>query len=103
MLGILVHDIGSKQIDIDGNCWEKDKRDPTLTRMRDIETGFVFTIEPGLYFIGMLLEPQRESESSRHFNWPVIERMLPLGGIRVEDNIHIANDGVRNLTRPYLP
>ncbi len=103
MLGILVHDIGSKQIDIDGNCWEKDKRDPTLTRMRDIETGFVFTIEPGLYFIGMLLEPQREAESSRHFNWPLIERMLPLGGIRVEDNIHIANDGVRNLTRPYLP
>lgn len=103
MLGILVHDIGSKQIDIDGTCWEKDEKDPTRTRMRTIEPGFVFTIEPGLYFIGMLLEPQREAESKQHFNWPLIDRMLPLGGIRVEDNIHISGNGVRNLTRPYLP
>jgi len=103
MLGILVHDIGSKQIDINGACWEKDKKDPTRTRMRTIEPGFVFTIEPGLYFIRMLLEPQREAESSRHFNWPLIDRMLPLGGIRVEDNIHVSDHGVRNLTRPHLP
>lgn len=103
MLGILVHDIGSKQIDIDGTCWEKDEHDPTRTRMRTIEPGFVFTIEPGLYFIEMLLKPQREAESSRHFNWSLIDRMLPLGGIRVEDNIHVSENGVRNLTRPYLP
>lgn len=103
MLGILVHDIGSKQIDIDGTCWEKDEDNPTRTRMRTIEPGFVFTIEPGLYFINMLLEPHRSEESSRYFNWALIDRLLPFGGIRVEDNIHVSEKGARNLTRPYLP
>jgi Xaa-Pro dipeptidase len=28
-----------------------------------------------------------------------LERLLPFGGIRVEDNVEVLNDGARNLTR----
>lgn len=103
MLGIQVHDAGSKQLDLEGAMWEKDKQHPTRTVMRSVEPGHVFTVEPGLYFIEMLLDPQREGENRGFFNWRLIDQMIPHGGIRIEDNIHVTNDGADNLTRPHLP
>ena len=70
---------------------------------RTIEAGQVFTIEPGFYFIPMLLAPYREGADSSHFDWPTIDRLGRFGGIRVEDNIHVTNNGPENLTRAVLP
>ena len=103
MLGIHVHDVGSKQLDLAGTFYEKDKKQPTRTVMRPIEAGHLFTVEPGLYFIEMLLNPHRQGPHKNSFNWQLIDRLTPLGGIRVEDNIHVGDDGVRNITRQYLP
>jgi Xaa-Pro dipeptidase len=57
----------------------------------------VFTIEPGIYFIPMLLAPHRGAPG---FNWELIDRLTPCGGIRIEDDIHVEATGNRNLTRP---
>lgn len=68
-----------------------------------MEAGQVFTIEPGIYFVEMLLEPFRANGGARDFNWPLIDQLAPFGGIRVEDNVLVTNTGHRNLTREHLP
>ena len=55
----------------------------------------VLTIEPGLYFIPSLL---RTLQNSKSLDWKLIERLVPFGGIRVEDNIRINDTGNENLT-----
>jgi Xaa-Pro dipeptidase len=62
----------------------------------------VFTIEPGLYFIPMLLERLRQSSVANMVDWLLVDQLTPLGGIRIEDNIWIKADGVHNLTRRPL-
>ncbi len=103
MLGIFVHDVGGKQIDRQGTMAKDDEKHPTLRTLRKVEPGFVFTVEPGLYFIDFLLKPWREGEHRGKINWSLVDRLLPFGGIRIEDNIVVTRDGIKNLTRPYLP
>lgn len=102
-LGIFVHDVGAQQKDPEGNPLEPDPNYPKLRTSRAIEPGNYYTIEPGLYFIDMLLRPERDGKNKAHFNWELIDQLLPLGGIRIEDNILVTEDGPKNLTRQYLP
>lgn len=102
-LGIFVHDVGAQQKDPEGNPVDPDPKYPKLRTSRQIEPGNYYTIEPGLYFIDMLLGPEREGDNKGHFNWPLIDELLPLGGIRIEDNIMVTADGPENYTRRYLP
>lgn len=103
MLGIFVHDVAGRQVDREGTIGANDPRFPKLRTLRPLEVGTTVTIEPGLYFIKMLLEPYRQGEFSKLFNWTLIERLMPCGGIRIEDNIIILKDQVRNVTREFLP
>ena len=57
------------------------------------------TIEPGLYFMPVLLDPERNSAKGKQLNWPLIDGLIPYGGIRVEDDVLVTADGPRNLTR----
>jgi Xaa-Pro dipeptidase len=67
-----------------------------------LEENQVFTVEPGIYFIEMLLGPHRDGPDAECFDWQVIERLKPCGGMRIEDNVVVTADGHRNLTRKYL-
>ncbi len=102
-LGIFVHDVAGRQIDRSGTLGEPDPRFPRLRNLRPLEPGNYVTIEPGVYFIKMLLDPFRGSEHSSQFNWGLIDRLMPCGGIRIEDDILILQEGVRNITREFLP
>ncbi|MGH9324853.1 MAG: M24 family metallopeptidase, partial [Vicinamibacteria bacterium] len=75
---------------------------PYLRNTRTVEPSHVFTIEPGLYFIEMLLRPFRQGDDRARFNWKLIDDLSPLGGIRIEDNVVVTPEGHRNLTRAYL-
>lgn len=102
-LGIQVHDVAGKQGGPDGTLAPPPVQHPTLRTTRTIDVGQVFTVEPGLYFIPMLLRPFRENEHKAKFHWTLIDELTPCGGIRIEDNLLVTASGHRNLTRPHLP
>ena len=59
----------------------------------------MFTIEPGLYFIPILLAKLRQGPHQASVNWALVEQLLPCGGIRIEDNIATLDGAAVNLTR----
>jgi Xaa-Pro dipeptidase len=101
-LGIMVHDVGGRQADPSGTPAPPPPEHPYLRNTRTIEPGHVFTIEPGLYFIPMLLRAFRSGPAAKDFDWDTIDALTPLGGIRVEDNVVVTPAGPRNLTRERL-
>lgn len=102
-LGIQVHDVAGRQATPSGGTAPPPADHPYLRTTRTIEERMLFTIEPGLYFIDMLLKPMRSSPLARHVRWDLVDRLMPCGGIRIEDNLLVTAHGHRNLTRPHLP
>jgi Xaa-Pro dipeptidase len=102
-LGIQVHDVAGRQADPSGAPAPPPKEHPYLRNTRTIEPGHVFTIEPGIYFIPMLLRPFRSGPAAAAFDWAAIDAMTALGGVRIEDNVVVTASGPRNLTREHLP
>ena len=102
-LGIMVHDVAGRLSSPEGATQPPPPQHPTLRTTRILEPGHVLTVEPGLYFIPMLLRPFREGEHASCFDWKLIDELIPLGGMRIEDNVLVTPAGNRNLTREYLP
>lgn len=98
-LGLQVHDVGGHQLDSTGTSTERPEDDPHLRLTRGLAENEVITVEPGLYFINMLLEPLKASAHAGLVNWSRVEALKPFGGIRIEDNVRVLADGVENLTR----
>ena len=101
-LGIQVHDVAGRQKAPEGGTKPPPAQHPYLRTTRTIAEDQVFTIEPGIYFIEMLLKPLRASEKASLVDWKLVERLTPCGGARIEDNVVVTKDGHRNLTRPYV-
>ena len=98
-LGLQTHDVGGWLGSSSEFTNNPPKRFPTLRLTRDVEARQVFTIEPGIYFIPMLLENLRKGNHANLVNWKRVEQFIPFGGIRIEDNILVTNEGFENLTR----
>jgi Xaa-Pro dipeptidase len=62
-------------------------------------------VEPGLYFIPMLLEPLRtgEADGGDAVDWSAVDALLPFGGIRIEDDVLVTAEGREDLSRPFVP
>ena len=99
LLGIQVHDVGGHQRNASGGRIEPPAHSPALRTTRVLSEDMVFTVEPGLYFIPMLLDPLRTGYAREALNWPLIDELIPSGGIRIEDNIRVTATGAENLTR----
>ena len=102
LLGLQVHDAGGRLEAPGGAERGPPAEHPFLRLTRTLEPGFVVTIEPGLYFIPALLEDLRQGTAGESVNWGCVARWLPYGGIRVEDDVLVTENGSRNLTRAAL-
>ena len=91
-LGVQVHDVAGKPTPPPEDA-------PFLRLTRRLEPGMVVTIEPGLYFIPSLMDPLLDGELGQYLNRELISRLRGCGGIRVEDNVVVTENGSRNLTR----
>lgn len=101
LIGLQTHDVGG-HLNPDGTALPPPDEAPALRLTRRLEANFVVTIEPGIYFIPMLLEQLRATTEARHVDWATVAQMQPYGGIRIEDDIRVTGDGHENLTRPAL-
>ncbi len=97
LIGLQTHDVGGQQANVSGTPAPPSERFPALRLTRPLETDSVFTIEPGIYFIPLLLDELRAT--SAPINWTLVDALLPCGGIRIEDNIWLTDAGAVNLTR----
>jgi Xaa-Pro dipeptidase len=100
LLGLQVHDVAGLAADASGTR-EIPRPDghPFLRLTRTLEPGFVVTVEPGIYFIDLLLEAARADGRGRHIDWSAVERLKPFGGIRIEDDVACTGGDPENLTR----
>lgn len=102
-LGIQVHDVGGRQATPEGGTNPPPEGHPYLRNTRTLEPGHYVTIEPGIYFIPMLLEPLKAKPEGAKVNWQLVEELSPYGGARIEDNVLCTTTGGRDLSRPLLP
>jgi Xaa-Pro dipeptidase len=100
LLGLQVHDVAGLAADAQGSREiPRPEGHPFLRLTRTLEPGFVVTVEPGIYFIDLLLEAARADGRGRHVDWNAVERLRPFGGIRIEDDVLCTAGAPENLTR----
>ena len=109
MMGMDVHDMeGLGQI----NVGFDDETRPNLEQFgtnclrmgRKLEKGFVVTDEPGIYFIPHLIDLWRKEGHCKEFiNFDLLETYKDFGGIRIEDDLLITDDGCRFLGSKRIP
>jgi Xaa-Pro dipeptidase len=74
-----------------------------LRLSRPLESGFVLTVEPGIYFIPALIDRwQQEFRHKEFINYDKIAAFRGFGGIRIEDDVLVTSTGVRVLG-PGIP
>ena len=77
----------------------------SLRMARKLQPGHVITDEPGIYFIPALIDQwKREGTDGGRVNYALLEKeYLDFGGIRLEDDVLVTEDGARRLGSLRLP
>ena len=109
MMGMDVHDMeGFDQINVG---FDEEVR-PNLEQFgtnclrlgRRLQKGFVVTDEPGIYFIPALIDDWKAGGHCKEFiNFDKLETYKDFGGIRIEDDLLITDDGCRFLGKDRIP
>lgn len=105
MLGMDVHDmegLGQIHVGYDNEIQPSNQFGTAYLRLgRRLQTGFVLTNEPGIYFIPELIDMWKaENKFQQFLNYDKIEEYRNFGGIRIEDDILVTADGCRVLGKP---
>ena len=98
-LGLQTHDVAGLIADADGTPIPRPDGHPFLRLTRTLEPGNVLTVEPGLYFVGTLLDKWKAVGGASTVNWQKVEELSPFGGIRIEDNVVVTDAEPVNLSR----
>jgi Xaa-Pro aminopeptidase len=65
---------------------------------KELEAGFVITVEPGLYFIPELIDRWKaEKKCSDFIDYDIVEKFRDFGGVRIEDDVLVTENGHRVL------
>ena len=97
LLGLNTHDAGGYLSFTPARSKEIGLR--SLRTARYLEKNMILSDEPGIYFIPYLLEKAFNDEKiSKYFVKDKLKQYYDFGGVRIEDNILITEDGCVNLT-----
>ncbi|WET50194.1 aminopeptidase P family protein [Chryseobacterium indologenes] len=103
MMGLDVHDMEDLGEQYIGYTEEEPKDTQTfglksLRLGKALESGYVVTVEPGIYMIPELIDIwQAESKNAEFINYDKVNEYRNFGGVRVEDDFLITDDGYRLL------
>lgn len=105
MMGLDVHDmenLGENYVGYDEETKRINQFGTGYLRLgRKLQTGFVITVEPGIYFIPALIELWRKDKKFAQFiNYEMLKEYKGFGGIRIEDDILVTKDGSKVLGKP---
>jgi Xaa-Pro aminopeptidase len=105
MMGLDVHDmedLGEKFVGYGDEYKRSEQFGLASLRMaRRLEPGFVMTVEPGIYFIPPLIEKwEAEKQFAEFINYEKVRTYLDFGGIRIEDDVLVTEDGYHVLGVP---
>ncbi|MBP8239832.1 MAG: aminopeptidase P family protein [Saprospiraceae bacterium] len=104
MIGLDVHDmedLGEQYVGY-GDMQRSTQFGTKYLRLaRALEPGFVFTVEPGIYFIPELFDLwHSQGKFSEFVHYEKLDEYRQFGGIRIEDNVLITDTGYRVLGPP---
>lgn len=107
MLGLDAHDmeaLGEDFVGYDDDVARSEQFGLNALRLgRRLERGFTLTVEPGIYFNRALIEKWRsEKRADAFINYDKLAAFDGFGGIRIEDDILVTDDGARVLG-PTIP
>lgn len=107
MMGLDVHDMENLGEEYVGYTAElKKSKDFGLKSLRlgkALEPGFVVTVEPGLYFIPVLIDSwSAENKHAEFINYDQVKQFRDFGGIRIEDDYLVTTTGSRLLGPPLI-
>lgn len=105
MMGIDVHDmenIGEEYIGYTDTLKKSTEFGLKSLRLaKELEAGFVLTVEPGIYFIPELIDQwQAEKKYSSFINYDKVQEYRNFGGIRIEEDFLITKESYRLLGKP---
>jgi len=105
MMGLDVHDmedLGEQYVGYTDQIRKSSQFGLKSLRLgRELEEGFIITVEPGLYFIPQLMDSWQGKGLFKDFiNYDKLKQFRNFGGIRIEDDFEITNNGSRLLGEP---
>lgn len=108
MLGLDVHDmeaLGEQYVGYDETIQRSEEFGLKYLRLaKTLQPGYVFTIEPGIYFIPELIDMwQSENKFKEYINYEMLSDFRNSGGIRIEDDILVTDDGYKILGSNPIP
>lgn len=104
-MGFDVHDmegLGENYVGYDEHTKRASTFGTAYLRMgKELKAGIVLTVEPGCYFIPALIDQWKsEGKHTQFINYKLLETYKDFGGIRIEDDILVTENGHRVLGKP---
>lgn len=94
-VGLEVHDVSAQPITANGR-WIREFVPQMSTPL--LQEGMVITIEPGVYFNKLALQNAQLLPLAKYINFEKTEQYIPIGGVRIEDDLLVTGTGYENLT-----
>lgn len=108
MMGLDVHDmenLGELYVGYDDHVSRSEQFGLKYLRLaKSLQEGYVFTVEPGIYFIPELIDMwKKQNRHQEYINYAKVDEYRDFGGIRIEDDVVVTESGARVLGSKPIP